>query len=217
MLLAAFKQISIENVQEHRKLALWEDFLEHLEAYITMATSDRFEFSEKAQLYLAHQPMIDDLTTTFEKEWAKAVAYLEARFLAGAKGGPWHTGFTPRVAWMQASRSHWSSSDLFIHFEWYLPVSGLVNGIMPFWVDVEGKMANKALALFDSRHQPLEPLYLQRNIEYRPSSRRHAIASKNYPISQDMDAIAEVFITSFEEFRFLENEVDEVLAEMESK
>jgi hypothetical protein len=60
-----------------RPMVLWYDFLEHLEVYITISNSEAFEFSDKARLYIEHQPMLRDLTGTFRKEWSAAVDFLE--------------------------------------------------------------------------------------------------------------------------------------------
>jgi hypothetical protein len=80
-------------------------------------------------------------------------------------------------------------------------------------IDVEGKKRDRILSLFDQRHSNLEAKYRERGISYRPQTRRHAIAWKTYPISRDIELIAQAYIDALDEFRFLEREIDEVLAE----
>lgn len=69
-----------------RRRVLWEDLLEHLEVYIVMSDPTHFEFSEKAGLYLTHQNMIDDLVSTFNREWGEAVAFIEQQLRANLRG-----------------------------------------------------------------------------------------------------------------------------------
>ena len=84
-------------------------------------------------------------------------------------------------------------------------------------VDVEGPLEqrDKVLALFDQYYPSFEVPYRERGITYRPPRRRIAIAWKTYPISRNIEEIAQTFIAAYNEFRFLEKAIDEALAELE--
>ena len=84
-------------------------------------------------------------------------------------------------------------------------------------VDVEGKQKDTFLTQFDQHYPALEAKYQSSGMEYRPSNRKFAIAWKKYPITQDIDEIAQIFKDAFEEFQFLTPEIDTVLAEMNRK
>jgi PD-(D/E)XK nuclease superfamily protein len=214
MLLMALKEVSVDHVQDHRKLFLWEDFLEHLEVYIMTANPNHFEFSEKSKLYIENHPMIHDLTTTFDREWDQAITYLETHFREGLTGGPWNTVFQTRYSWQQVYKPRWATGNPNIHFEWWLPLSAFLQGEMAFMVDVEGKRMAETLTVFASRYPSIESQYKQKGIQYCPQNRKNAIAFKKYRISQDINQIADIFLESFDEFRFLEAEIDTVLAIM---
>lgn len=219
VLLATLEKVSVAHVDDTRKLVLWKDFLEHLEVYIMTANADRFEFSEKAKLYLENRAMLHDLTTTFHREWDKALSYLETRFRQVATGGPWQTLFQTRYEWHQAYKANWATGSPNIHFEWWLPISSISSsqGELSFMVDVEGRKVNETLALFANRYPQIESQYKQKGIDRCPQNRKNAIAFKKYKISQDINQIADVIIASFEEFSFLESEIDTVLTLMSQK
>ena len=217
MLLTALKEVAIHEAVEPRKRVLWQDFLEHLEVYFMMTNPDHFEFSEKSRLYLEHYEMLQDLKNTFEREWDQVFSYLENHFQEQATGGPWSTNFQTRFAWKQAYKPHWLIENLNIHFEWSLSLPAFIEGKMSFGVDVQGKRTPEALAWFDAQYPLIAEQYQQRGIRYRPKNRNNAIAHKIYPISMDVDQVAERLVESFNEFRFLEPLVDEVMAKLSTK
>lgn len=214
-LLEALRQVRVSPNTGARQLILWHDFLEHLEVYIIMSDPGQFEFSDKAKLYLEHHAMIQDLETTFKDEWGAAITYIEDRVRANLDDD-WETQFNPQLSrgWHVISKSAWRQEELWVHFEYWFAPYWLARREFTFVLDVEGKQNNDFLDRFDQRYPALEPTYKRREMIYRPSNRKVAIAHKIYPISQDIDEIAQVFIDAFEEFRFLEAEVDAVLAEM---
>ena len=211
-----FKAVKISEDIALRNQVLWADFLEHVEIYIMATVPEKFEFSEKAKLYLENQKMLHDITTSFDREWESALLHIESRFREQATGGPWNTVFQTRYSWQQAYKSNWRSNNFFIHFEWWLPPTALIDGelSLSFMVDVEGKRASELLGLFANRHLQLETIYRQNSIAYCPPKRSNAIAFKKYSISTDIDQVAAVLFESFSEFRFLESEIDEVVASL---
>ena len=88
---------------------------------------------------------------------------------------------------------------------------------MQLFIDIEGKRLAEVLALFDQPCAKLANVYQEHGMKYRPKNRNHAIASKIYTIEQNFDQILERFVESFEEFRFLELVIDEVLANLVRK
>jgi hypothetical protein len=217
MLFERFKEILIRDTWERRKLSLWEDFLEHLEVYIMNVNPDKFEFSEKAQLYIENCDMIDDLCTSFDRDWEKAISFLETHFLSHVRDDYWKTNFRPHNGFQQAFKSQWYSENINIHFEWWFDYSKFrQQKKISFMVDVEGKQADKAVALFDSLYKEIEKTYKQHGIAY-PSKRKNAIAFKEYSNEKEISQVADVFIKSFDEFRFLEPIIDDVISKMKSK
>jgi hypothetical protein len=199
-----------------RQLILWYDFLEHLEVYIVMSDPDRIEFSDKAKLYIEHRAMIQDLENAFKNEWSTAIDYVEKQVRAHLGDGLWTTRFnrTFRQTWHQVLKPAWESSDLTVHYEYWLSIQSLTQQELTFMADVEGKQANNFLALFEQRYPALKAEYEQREIIYRPNHRKFAIAWKSYPIVQELHQVAEVFLDALDEFRFLEPEIDAVIAEL---
>ncbi len=214
-LIEAFQQVPISINTGTRQLVLWNDFLEHVKEYIIMADPDHFNFSEKSKLYIEHRSMLRDLEKTFKNEWAAAIGYLEGKVYGHLDGGPWSTHFNrTRHHWHQILKPTWNLSKLSVHHEYWFSDSSLKSQDISFKIDVERKQANDFLTRFAQRYPSLEPEYQRKDILYRPPNRKHALAYKRYPISQDIDQIAQVFIDAFAEFRFLEPEIDAVLAEM---
>ena len=218
MLWEILKKVSIPDTRDRRKLVLWEDFLEHLEVYIMKSKSntERFEFSEKVQLYFDNYEMITDLTDTFKQEWREAISFLETSLKSGL-GEDWDTDFPVSYGYQLLYKPQWRSNSFFIHFEWWLSVEAYQNRHMKIMVDVEGKRSEEALTLFDGRCKKLEKTYAQLGIDYLPKKRKFAIAFKEYSIDQDINKVAEMFLKSFEDFRFLEPVIDEVVAELSKK
>jgi hypothetical protein len=214
-LLSAFRNVSLPSDVDMRQRVLWEDFLEHLEVYIVMAEPDHFEFSEKARLYIEHQGMIQDLEAAFKREWASALAYIEQQVYAQLQGGPWETYFnTNRYVWHKVFKPAWNQPKLSVHYEYHFAQSSFEKGELGFSVDAERARASECFDLFDQRYPSLEATYRERGILYRPPNRRIAIAWKTYPISQDIEQIALVFVEALAEHRFLESEIDAVVAEL---
>ena len=88
-LLAAFRAIPVAETTTPRQRVLWDDFLEHLEVYIIMTDPEKFEFSEKALLYLENHAILQDLSRAISSEWSRAIEHIERRMYAELDGGPW--------------------------------------------------------------------------------------------------------------------------------
>jgi hypothetical protein len=218
MLFEAFKKIPKRDSWEQRKLILWEDFLEHLEVYIMNVKSNQFEFSEKARLYIDNCDMIDELTKSFDSDWQEGLSFIESRLTAYVNSDSWETNFSRRNSYQQVYKPIWRTESVSIHFEWWFDFSRFrKQKKISLMVDVEGKQADKVLALFDDQIKGIEKTYKQYDITYRPPRRKMAIAFKEYNIEQDFNQIGEVFINSFEEFRFLEPIIDGVISKLKSK
>jgi hypothetical protein len=218
MLWEALRSVPVSNLQDRRKLVMWEDFLEHLEVYIMNknSTSNLFTFSEKAQLYFDNYEMITDLTEIYKQEWGDAIAFLETS-LNSRLGEGWETDFPTRYGYQLLYKPQWRPNNIFIHFEWWFTFDAYQNRHIKTMVDVEGKRSVEALAFFDLQYKKLDKTYAQLGIEYRPKKRKNAIAFKEYFIEQDINKVAEKFYESFEELGFLEPVIDEVLADVLKK
>lgn len=200
-----------------RRRVLWEDFLEHLKEYIVMSVPSRFEFSEKAQLYLSHLDMFKEMRANFRREWEKALTYIERRLYPHLDGGPWTTRFTPAHAWQQVRKDSWESSTLAVYYQYTIEPADLRpdGQKISFMAQAEGAQQEDFLKHFDRRKHGLEGLYQDHGIVYRPPHRRYAIAWKEYDIPSDVNEIVPVMLTAWAEFRFLEAEIDQVLAELQ--
>jgi hypothetical protein len=212
-LLSALRQVVVAPNTGARQLVLWYDFLEHLEVYIIMSDPDHFEFSDKAKLYLKHLDMLRDLRTTFKNEWSMVIDYLEKQVYVHLDGGPWQTNFNRTREWHQVTKPTWIASQLLVSYYYYFSAAYFNRQEVCFVLDVERNRVKHFLDQFDQRYPALEAEYQQREMLYRPPSQRHVIAWKTYPISQDINQIAQTFVEAFDEFRFLEKEIDYVLAE----
>ncbi len=213
-LFSVFKKVPVDHVTDHRKLSLWEDFLQHLEVYIMGTKPETFEFSDKSRLYIEHYNMFNDLSRTFKNDWAEAISFLDSSLDERLSGGPWEHGFSATKPWQQVWKSTWATSDLYIHFEWILGVDDFLKGRILLFIDIEGKRAAQVLPLFDEPAAKLKRLFDEHDIKYRPKVRTIAIAYKEYSIEQNIDQIVDRFVESFEEFRFLEPVIDDVLAQL---
>lgn len=216
-LVEALRRVRLPADMPARRRVLWEDLLEHLEVYIVMSDPTHFEFSEKAGLYLTHQNMIDDLVSTFNREWGEAVAFIEQQLRANLEGGPWTANWSrgASTSWKPVFKPDWQSQDLFVHFEYWLGPAEFHRGNLCFMAEAEGSRADRFHELFAQRFPGLKGRYEERHIAYRPRRRKQAMAWKEYSLSQDVEQVAQVFIEAFEEFRFLEGEIDRVLDQMQ--
>ena len=106
--------------------------------------------------------------------------------------------------------------NLNIHFEWFFGFDYFIQKKIEFTVDVEGKNSEIALAMFDKRYNEFEKTYMECGISYRPTRRKNSIGFKEYVIEQDINQIADVFIKSFNEFRFLETYIDDVISNLQN-
>lgn len=215
-LVDVFRTVPVSPEIGLRKYLLWEDFLEHLEVYIIMADPEKFEFSEKTLLYIEHHSMLKDLEAAFRADFGNLIVWLENRLRDHLEDSPeWKFNFSPsNYSYQQVYKHTWKSSKLYIHFEYLFTTENLVRKEVSLMVDAEMKDGNSFLELYDKHYPVLQAKYQELGIEYRPKKRRIALAWKTYPISNNFQEIAEVFITAFEEFRFLEPEIDQVIAEM---
>jgi len=212
----ALRSVSVTPSTGARQMVLWYDFLEHLEAYITMDNPEQFTFSKKAQLYIEHQPMLDDLETTFKQEWSSAIDYLERELRKRLPLG-WETAFNrTRYQWHLVTKPAWRTVNVNVSYYYFLSAAHLNRQEIVFVLDAEGKRPKGFLDRFDERYPALEQAYRARELTYRPRDRTKAIAWKEYPASQNIDEIPDIFAEAFEEFNFLESEVDAVLAAMSS-
>lgn len=216
-LLEALRQVHLSPATATRSRVLWEDLLEHLEVYIVMSDPTHFEFSERAKLYLEHRSMIEELVKAFNSDYGEAIAFIEQQLLANLDGGPWITDWRKgtSVWWKPVFKSHWQTQALFVHYEYWISVEDLVRGRLWFMAEAEGAQQARFLELFDRRYPGLRAQYAEKGMDYRPKGRKQAMAWKQYPISQDIEEVAQAFIDAFAEFRFLESEIDQVLAEMQ--
>jgi hypothetical protein len=211
-LLEALRGVRLSPDFSARRRILWEDFLEHLEVYIVMSDPEHFEFSEKAQLYLEHLEMILDLQEALQRDWDDAISYIGGQVSAHLEGGLWTINFGGKSRHQQIYKPSWKLPEVWVHFEYYFSVDDLRQKRFSLMVDVEGKEGDGIRSLFDQRYATLEAQYQNSGIEHHPS-RRVSIAWKEYTIARDVDQIAQAFIDALDEFRFLEPEIDEVLAE----
>jgi len=212
-LLKAFREVQVADEISARRRVLWEDFLEHLEVYIIMSDPEHFEFSDKAQLCLEHLDMILDLEDALKRDWNDALSYIRGQISAHLEDGDWKTSFDEKGQALQVYKSTWGLSTVVVRYEYRLSIEDLRSQKVLFMVNVQGGQKDELLSLFDQRHPGLQTTYLGQGIDYRPRDRRNAIAWKTYPISRDVDQIARAFIDAFNEFQFLEKEIDDVLAE----
>lgn len=208
-------QISPDTTARHR--VLWEDFLEHLEEYIIMSDPSHFEFSEKAELYLEHRTMIEDLVSAFGREWGEAVSFIEQQLKVQLDGGPWTIDWSKGVStyWKPIFKPAWKSQTLFAHYEFWFNLDTFCRGDFWLMAEVEGQEADHFLALFDQRYPSLKVHYDGKGIKHHPKERKQAIAWKKYATSQNIEEVVRAFIDAFDEFRFLESEIDQVLVELQ--
>jgi hypothetical protein len=216
-LVGALREVHVGDDVSARRRVLWEDLLEHLEVYIIMSDPEHFEFSDKAQLYLDHLDMIVDLASALSAEWYDAMSYIGSQVSAHLGDSSWNADFTTKQRPPQVYKSSWQSSEVWVHYEYYFSIEELRQGEFPLMVDVEGEQRERLLSLFDQRHPALEATYRERGIDYRPRSRKHAIAWKRYPVSGGIDQMVRALLDALDEFRFLEREIDDVLAEWQQQ
>jgi uncharacterized protein with ParB-like and HNH nuclease domain len=159
--------------------------------------------------YLPKTPSMND--------WDQKIYTLQELVRESIPVGIWNVKFNTKFTFHQIYKTIWASDYFHIHYEYSFSRQSLVNRRIDFMVDAEGKLGNEILNLFDKRFPLLEPEYQKRNIQYRPKRRPIAIAWKSYPILEESEGIANVFVEAFYEFNFLEGEIDAVLEEMKTK
>jgi hypothetical protein len=211
----ALTKVSAGEGADGRKIYLWNDFLEHLERYIIMTTNDHFELSEKAKLYIEYHDMLRDLERAFKEDWSRLVETLEI-MVKEQISRSWTTRFNKSSYYHQIVKPAWEPNGvMFVHFEYFFDLDRWEKQNIAFMVDVEGRInADEFQALFDKRYPDLALEYEKRGIQYKPRQRRIAIAWKEYAIPQDIKGVSQVFVDAFNEFQFLETEIDHIIEQM---
>lgn len=215
-LLLAFHSFQPRNATE-RELFIYNDFLLHVENYLMKSVN--LKLTEKAILYLKNYEMITDLQNAFSKDTSN-VFEVVSEIIKGIFDGlniGFETSFSKDRDWQVIYKDHWKKMNLWIHFEFDFTKDSLfTNSGFHFMVDVEGKDENTYLERFDKVQRKLKNNYQTAKIQYRPLSRRNAIAFKEYsfkypPDNLDRSEIESFFQKTINEFMFLADPIDQVL------
>jgi PD-(D/E)XK nuclease superfamily len=215
-LLTAFRSFQPKQLPE-RELFIYNDFLLHVENYIMKSVN--LKLTEKAILYLKNYDMITDLQNAFSKDTSnifEVVSEIIKGTFDGLDNG-FETSFSKDRDWQVIYKDHWKKMNLWIHFEFDFTKDSLfTNSGFHFMVDVEGKDENIYLERFDKIQRKLKNNYKTADIQYRPVSRRNAIAFKEYnfkypPDNLDRSEVESFFQKTINEFIFLADPIDQVL------
>jgi hypothetical protein len=218
-ILEEFRKIKYDWSVNVKKSVFWEDFLTHLEAYITMNTKSKVEISEKTKLYIENYDMLDDLQKSFYSDWPKIINFLEAKILSSIGEGTnqtWLTKFNAngKNFWHKIYKPHWDRKISFAHFEFWIRYDQFLKKQFSFMVDVDSQ---QLIDLFHKVYPDIKHEYDARGITYRPSQRNIAIAWKEYTYDFSPETFGEAFVNAFKEFQFLTPYIDDIVHQLDNK
>ncbi len=221
-LFSALKAIDLSASSE-RDRVIFQDFLDHVENYIM--TSTNLKLSNKSLLYLSNFEMINDLEQSFSQDASNIFRSVTEiiRLTVGDNDEDWEFSFSENREWQYFHKRQWDRGQLFIHFEfWFSKVMLLTEPQLKFMVDVERKQKDAFLASFDKVQTSLKAQYQKSAIEYRPASRRNAIAFKTYDLGLKVESLDRTQLTTFfqktiDEFLFLVDPIDQILKSKDLK
>ncbi|MCD4672023.1 MAG: PD-(D/E)XK nuclease family protein [Anaerolineaceae bacterium] len=206
-------------LKDVQKGVLWEDFLNHLEEYIIMKKSMN-EVSDKSKLYIENYVMIKDLTEAFKRDWPNVIQFLRVKIIErmSQEAGDWEFNFIPRNNWQQVFLKNWIvDNKIYVHYEFHLHQGCFADGKFLMTVDVE--CSNKTdyqhfRTLFEKQLPTLQSQYDDNGIVYQSKDRNVSIATKWFDFTKDLSKIDIEFIQALDEFLFLTEPINQVVAEM---
>jgi hypothetical protein len=206
-----------------KDLFIYQDFLLHMENYIMKSVN--LKLSEKSVLYLKNAELIEDLNQAFEQDTSIILQVLTEiiKGIFESASEDWEYNFREIRGCQQIWKKHWKTNQLFVHFEfWFSKESLFTESQFSFMVDVEGKGKDIFIEKYEQLQNKLKINYQNAGIQYRPKSRRLAIAFKdyNYQLSSDnldRSEIESFFRKTIEDFLFLIDPIEQVFAKYSAK
>jgi PD-(D/E)XK nuclease superfamily len=202
---------------------IYQDFLLHVENYIMKTVN--LKLSEKSALYLKNAELIEDLNEAFEQD-TLMIFQVMSEIIKGIfknAGEDWEYSFSEVRGCQQIWKKHWKTNQLFVHFEfWFSKESLFTESQFSFMVDAEGKGKDSFIEKYEQLQNKIKTKYQNAGIQYRPKSRKLAIAFKdyNYQLSQeklDRSEIESFFRKTIDDFMFLVAPIDQVFIKNNSK
>jgi len=218
---SAFARIRITDISERDRF-IFQDFILHVENYIMKSVN--LKLSEKSILYLKNAEMITDLTEAFSEDSSnifQAFAEIIKTVFEGVSEG-WEYTFSEDRPVQQVWKKHWYENQIWVHFEYWLSKESLfTESEFSFMVDVEGKQKDKFLEKFDNLHSSLKSEYHKHGIQYRPNSRKIAIAFKEYdfqlfPENVNRELLVSSFQKTIDDFVFLIEPIEQTISKLKS-
>jgi hypothetical protein len=220
-LLSALRSIKPLDVPDKDQF-IYQDFLFHVENYIMKSIN--LKLSEKSLLYIKNSEMIEDIQEAFAQD-ASTVFEVWSEIVKGAfesVSDDWDFSIVEDRGHQQAWKNNWRTNQLWIHYEFWLSKNSLfTEPQFSFMLEVEGKEKDLFLHRFDSLQDKLKANFQNTSLQYRPRSRRRAIAYKDYmfqllPNNLDRSGIESVFQKAIDELLFLIEPVDQTLVTYKS-
>lgn len=215
-LLDEFSAIRYDWPANLKKSVLWEDFLEHVRAYIAMGEG-MMELSEKAKLYIENHQLIQDLTKTFNREAEAFFTYFQNVLAAELSTDEWTMVFYGSRTYQQIYRPSWSMPELWVHYEYFMSPNVLLKDSFVFVLEVEKKNAGKFIESFKLQYDHLKKQYDELGLVFRPNIRPQALAWKSYPLDGNPENIARQLRCAFDEFSFLTPVIDNLIDEFQAQ
>lgn len=212
-LLHKFRTVQYDWAKDVRKSVIWEDFLTHLEYYITMS-KENLNISEKGKLYIEHFQMIEDIRNAYEQDAKNIFDYVVAQIQKEITGKNWIIDFKDSRFYQQIYKKEWQTRKLFVHYEYFFNLDTLARSKFQFMVHVEGKGRNPFFRLFETEYAALKAEYEQKGLEYCPPYQKNALAWKEYDMAKDVENIEQPLILALREFSFLTKAIDRVFEKL---
>lgn len=213
--------VNLKGVNDLRKLVIYQDLLNHIREYIMIKKG--ITITEKTKLYIEHSEMIEDLWESVKKDSSSYFDLITHVIRNYFTADIWNIEFREARSFQQVVKENWVPKDIWIHFEFSFSAEDLffIDSIR-FMVDVEGKRKDVFLDSFDRDYPGIKEMYKGRDILYRPSHRRNAIGFKEFKLPKRIFMMKPAEIESFfikmsEEFSFLIEPIDKVLAKIGKK
>jgi hypothetical protein len=216
----AFRRIRFPWTQDVRRGFFWEDFLTHLEEYITM-NSGVPEISEKTRLYLDNIKVVRDIQSAFERDNGKLYDYLIAKVASSYEGGNWK--LTKHAEKLFIAKRSWQQKQVTVFFAYRFSKEILSTTQLACSLEIQGydRGWNKSphidtfIELLVELHPTLQDEIKARKLQYRPAVRPWAVARNTYELKPNPEDFDRQFSRAIKEFSFLIEVVDKTIAAYE--
>ncbi len=176
-LISKLKKVKFDYRDNIRKKVIFDDFILHIEEFMMSKKANKV--SDQTRLYLEYRDTIEKLDRFYREDSITIFQEFEGMVKSVFEGEEWVINVKEGRGYQLVYKRKWDIAGLFIHHEfWISNDTILLEPTFFYMIEVEGKQRDIFLTLFNKEHENIKNVYSEKNIEYRPDKRKHAIAFK---------------------------------------